>query len=180
VKVDQAVDFFNAYLDVEFAEAVAVYHEPDDVLASRREVSESYMYSLPGFRMASRLGRPPMSAERLAELSRSAKVSRRVLFMVNEYRHVNFGPIFAAFVSGAQPILADSYESLLYATEVDEEIKIISEFFVDFDHLSSVKWNHAQGVDVGDPGESVAVRALTEPGEPEHQRDWLRMRDATA
>ncbi|NUW35077.1 hypothetical protein HTZ77_27135 [Nonomuraea sp. SMC257] len=178
VDIDEAVDFFASYLDAEYAERLAVLFEPDDVLRSRREISESFMHELPGTSMRSVLGRAPTSAEELARIARSAARSvqraHRVLFLVEEYDNPSFGQLFAGYVSGATPSRIGSFGLLLYATVINGRLKIIGDRAKDYD---ASEWTHGQGAEIGTPGTPRRVRPLVEPEHPDHRRYRATVRD---
>ncbi len=66
--LDDAVDFFNAYLDIDYQGRVAAYSEPEEILEERWTAILSFFRSTPEFPMSPDFGKhrgwPP---ERLAK-----------------------------------------------------------------------------------------------------------------
>lgn len=183
MEIDGAVDFFNAYLDAEYAEAVAARSEPDQVLDERRRASEAFMYAAPGVVMSSVIGRGRgWSAEKLSEYAQTVhQVARRVLFLVAEYRHSEWDRLFAGYASGPRPRITGSYGQLLYAAEIEGQPKIIAQYAPEIlEPAPPMRWSHAQGAEIGDPGRPVAIRALAEPTLQEHRQDWIALRESMA
>ncbi|MER5704947.1 hypothetical protein ABT023_23785 [Micromonospora sp. NPDC002296] len=174
--LDNAVDFFNKFLDAEHQQAMAALTEPDDVLEERRNVTQSLMHSPPGTIMASPAGRAlGHSAEELAEFSANAsRPQRRTLFLVAEYRNATWQTLFAGYTSGAHPDTSLVYERLYYASEVEGTPKMISEYLIEieFEMDAEVRWRHAQGVKIENPGQLVAAHAIREPALEEQRQSW--------
>lgn len=183
MEIDDAVEFFNAYLDAEYAEGVAARSEPDEVLDERREASESFMHAVPGAIMSSVIGRGPgWSTEKLAEYAQTVnQVARRVMFLVAEYRCPAWGRIFGGYASGPRPRITGSYGQLLYAAEVEGRLKIIAQYAPEIlEPAPPMRWSHAQGAEIGKLGRPVALRVLAEPTLEEHRQDWLAICESMA
>jgi len=172
VNIDVAVEMFRSYLHAEHEEEVAVYAESDEVLAQRKINSESFMHTANGD-MHSTIGRPPLTPERLAEFASGVVVTPRTLFLVAEYTHPVWGRLFAAYVSGSRPQTASSYEQLLYAAEIEGQLKIIAKYMEDFLELEApMRWTHMQGEEVGVLGVPVATRTFVQPERERHREEW--------
>ncbi|NBE84943.1 hypothetical protein [Micromonospora rubida] len=176
MNLDNAVDFFNEFLDAEHQQAMAALTEPDDVLEERRDITQGLMHSPPGTIMASPIGRAlGHSVEELVEFSANAsRPQRRTLFLVAEYRNTTWQALFAGYTSGAHPDTSLAYERLYYAREVEGAPKMISEYLIEieFETDAEVQWRHAQGVKVPNPGQLVAAQAIREPVLEEQRRSW--------
>ncbi|MCX5342154.1 hypothetical protein [Streptomyces atratus] len=175
MEIDESVEFFNAYLDSEYAAAVAARTEPDEVLDERTATLETFMHAAPGTIMSPAVGRGRgWTAERLEKAARTVnEVARRNLFLVVEYKHSDWHSLFAGYVSGPTPLTTGSYGQLLYACEIDGLPKIIAEFFPEIlEPAPPMKWSYAQGAQIGVLSKPKAIRALSEPTFAEHQQDW--------
>ncbi|MFE3379515.1 hypothetical protein [Streptomyces anulatus] len=179
--IDDAVTFFNSYLDVEHEGNVAIYSASDEVVKELRARSMTFWQASPGATLSPSFGRPMgMHPDQVADLARSVNLARRTLFMVAEYRGPDGGRLYAAFTSGDRASTAQSYGGLLHAAEVAGELKIIASYKEDFDKASPpVHWRHSQGVEITLPAAPVAVRPLEAPsGQAAHQEDWEGLRDS--
>ncbi|WP_411079711.1 hypothetical protein [Streptomyces sp. cmx-18-6] len=179
--IGDAAKFFNAYLDIERIGSMAVYSEPDEVVNSYRTSSMRFWHASPGTPLSPSFGRPMgMDSDQLAQLARTVSLARRTLFLVAEYRAHEGDSIYAGFVSGDRARTAESYGGLLYATEVNGDLKIIASYKEDFDGVSPpVRWRHSQGVEIDLPGPPISVRPFEAPiGHPAHLGDWEKLRDS--
>lgn len=76
---------------------------------------------------------------------------------------------------------AGSYSELLFATEIDGELKIIASFGKEFDSVPPpVRWSHTQGARIEGLGAPVSVRPLLAPTLDAHRQDWEALRDMTS
>ncbi|ARF73947.1 hypothetical protein ACPEIF_07495 [Streptomyces sp. NPDC012600] len=183
ISIDDAVNFFNAYSDIEHAGITATYSEPDEVVNEYRTGSMRFWHAEPGTPLSPSFGRPMgMGSDQLAQLARNVSLVRRTLFLVAEYRGRDGGSVYAGIVSGDRTRTAESYGGLLYATEVDGDLRIVASYKEDFGKVSPpVHWRHSQGMDIGLPGPPVAVRPLAAPtGQAAHLKDWEGLRDSVA
>ena len=174
-QMEDVVKFFNSFLDIYYAGTLAVYSESDAVLDERRAASMEFVHAVPGVIMSPLFGRERgLPADELAEFAEEMDVTRRPLFLVAEYRHPSWGALYGGYIGDDSSATAGSYGGLLYATEIDRELKIIAIYREDFDKASPpVRWRHSQGAEIGDPGKPVAVRPLEAPTErAAHRQDW--------
>ncbi|MFD4949354.1 hypothetical protein ACFWNT_44465 [Streptomyces sp. NPDC058409] len=179
--IESVMQFFDTYLDVEYAAAVSARTEQNALLDKRVAALEGFLHAVPGVIMSPTIGRGQnWSAERLAKASHSVgDVARRTLFLVAEYNHPEWRPLYAAYVSGPTPLSTGSYGQLLCATEVDGNMKIISEYFPEIlEPAPPMTWSHAQGAAIDLPGTPTTVRALAAPTFKEHEEDWTSMSSA--
>jgi hypothetical protein len=170
-----ASEFLNSYLDAEYAERLASRTESDEVLSERRRLSESFFRSTPDSPMFSVIGRRPgYSAEELADYARTVdQLARRVLFLVAEYEHSEWGRVFAGYVSGSSPRITGAYELKLFVKEIEGERKIIAQYASEIlKPAPPVQWVHVQGVHIDDLGSPLAVKSLSEPTFKAHRLDW--------
>lgn len=173
--LDRASEFLSSYLDAEYAERLASRMQPDEVLGARRRISESFFYSTPDSPMFSAIGRRPgYTTEELAEYSQSAnQAARRVLFLVAEFEHHEWGRLFVGYVSGSSPRITGAYELQLFVKEIEEEPKIISQYAAEIlKPAPPVQWVHVQGACIDDLGGPLAVKSLSEPTFKAHRLDW--------
>ncbi|WP_150233586.1 hypothetical protein [Streptomyces filamentosus] len=176
------MEFLSAYLDAEFEEARAVRQGSDAVLRRRTEASEDFMYSVPGYIMASVYGRPPMTESQLEEYALTVdQVAHRKLFLVSEHRHRNWASLFAGYISGDSPLSLGAYGLLLYCAEIEGGLKIISSYYPEPLSVEvPTVWRHAGGVEFDDVDSAVRVQAIEAPKRPEHLRDWDMRRELAA
>ncbi|MEV8333873.1 hypothetical protein [Streptomyces niveus] len=181
MNLEQASEFLNSYLDAEYAEGLASRTEPDEVLGERRRVSESFLYSTPDSPMFSVIGRRPgYSADELEEYAQSVdQVARRVLFLVAEHEHPEWGRLFVGYVSGSSPRITGAYEFKLFVKEIEGEPKVTAQYASEIlKPAPPVQWVHVQGARIDDLGGLVAVKALSEPTFKAHRLDWAATRDS--
>ncbi|MCX4846577.1 hypothetical protein [Streptomyces sp. NBC_00893] len=181
--LEDVVKFFKAYLDVDYAGNVAVYSESDEVLNGRRDASMKFWHAVPGTFLSPGFGRPMgMTAEQLSQLSATANLAHRKLFMVVEYSDPTWGILYTGYIGGDRETTAQSYAGLLYATKIKGDLKIIAHYREDIDKVSPpVHWRHSQGAEMTSLATPVAVRALEAPtGRAAHRQDWETLRNAVA
>ncbi|GAA1935958.1 hypothetical protein GCM10009716_48780 [Streptomyces sodiiphilus] len=179
IAVEEVGDFFQSYLDAEFAASSAVSTEPDEILEQRRAILESFMYSVPGKVMSSGIGRGRgWSAEQLADLAQRMKVARRPLFLVVEYVHPKWKQLFAGYIGGGKPRTAGAYGELLFAAEIEGKMRVIATYREDFDRVPPpVHWKHAQGAEIGKLARPVGVLPVEAPtSRAAHFQDWQDFR----
>lgn len=179
--IEDAVIFFNAYLDIEHEGNVATYSASDEVVNELRTRSMGFWHASPGAILSPSFGRPMgMHPDQLENLARSVNLARRTLFLVAEYRGPDGNSIYVAITSGDRAETAQSYGGLLHAAEVKDELKIIASYKEDFDRVSPpVHWRHSQGAEITLPDTPVAVHPLEAPtGQAAHQDDWEDLRDS--
>ncbi|MFJ1590153.1 hypothetical protein ACIOD0_07880 [Kitasatospora albolonga] len=177
--IDDAVNFFNSYSDIEHTGNIATYSEPDEVVNEHRADSMRFWHAEPGTPLSPSFGRPMgMGSDQLAQLARNVSLVRRTLFLVAEYRGREGDSVYAGIVSGDRTRTAESYGGLLYATEIGGDLRIVASYKEDFDAVSPpVRWRHSQGRDIVLPGPPIAVRPLATPtGQAAHLKDWERLR----
>lgn len=165
-----AVRVFQSYLAAEYAEAVAVRTESDEVLRERRAASEEFMVSTAENIMSSAHGRAPVSPEDLKKYALTAnQVAQRVLFLTVEHAHPRWGSVYAGYISGGRPTTTGSYGMLLFSVDIGGELKIAAEYLPDFyDSGPEPRWRHGQGERMDNLGEPLAAHMTVEPSRPEH------------
>lgn len=179
--MDDAVNFFNSYLGVEYAGQVAVSSQPDEVVNDLRAEIMTFWHAAPGVPLSPPFGRlTGISPEQLAQKSAETNPVRRELLLAAEYDDPTSGKLYAGYIGGDRELTALTYGGLLYATEVEGQLKIISSCKEDFNAVPPpFGWRRSQGAQVSPAGPPVAVRPLREPtGRAVHRQDWLALRDA--
>lgn len=173
--LEYSSEFIESYLDAEYAERLASRTEFDEVLDERRRTSESFFHSTPDSPMFSVIGRRiGYSAEELAEYAQTAgQIARRVLFIVAEFEHPEWGNLFAGYVSGASVTTTGAYDSKLFVKEIKGRPKIIAQYASEIlKPAPPVQWIHVMGEHIADVSGPSAVKALREPTFEAHRLDW--------
>ncbi|WP_335932615.1 hypothetical protein [Streptomyces sp. PTD5-9] len=181
--LEEAVTFFNSYLDLDWAGNRAVSSESDEVVNALRSDSMKFWHSVHDAPLSPSFGRPMgMTPEQLARMAAKIELVRSELFLVAEYRDPTWRTLYAAYIGGGRVTTAQSYGRLLYATEIQEEIKIIAAYREDFDKTPPpMHWQHSQGAEITLTDPPVAVCALKAPtGRKAHRQDWEMMRNSIA
>ncbi|WP_329538967.1 hypothetical protein OG345_01920 [Streptomyces sp. NBC_01220] len=179
--IEDTQSFFNSYLDIDYAGNTAVYSESDETVNELREESMTFWHALPGVQLSPTFGRPMgMPVEQLAQLAATVELARRALFLVAEYSDPTWGKLYAAYIGGDRESTARSYGGLLYAAEINGNLKIIASYREDIDQLPPpVRWRHSQGAEIDPPKTAVSVHPLEAPtGRAAHRQDWEALRDA--
>ncbi|WP_190123256.1 hypothetical protein [Streptomyces inusitatus] len=178
--MDEAVSFFNSYLDADYAGNLAVRSESDEVLKERQIASRGFWHSTLNAPLSPGFGRPVgMPSEELARLAAKMNPVRRRLFLVAEYDDVEWGALYAGYIGGRGRTV-QSYGGLLYAAGINGELKIIASYKEDIDKVPPpLRWCHSQGVEITLSGNPVAIRPLEVPtGRIAHKQDWEAFRNA--
>jgi len=173
--LDDALEFFNAYLDAEYGAVLACRTEVDEVLDARVQAAETFWHAEPGGIISLAIGRRPgYSVDELAAYARGvSQVARRVLFIIAEHHHAKWGRVFGAHLSNTRSATTGLYGALLYAAEVGDELKLIAEYAPEVTlPAPPVQWTHVQGADLGDLGRPLVAQAPTEPTYGGHREDW--------
>ncbi|MFF8713920.1 hypothetical protein ACF07T_21150 [Streptomyces sp. NPDC015184] len=179
--LEDAVEFFNFYLDIDRDGNNAVRTEPDDVVNSLRSKIMRLWNSVPGVPLSPSFGRPMgMTPENLAEMAAHMERVRRPLFTVAEYQDPAWQVLYAAYIGGNKPTTAQAYGGLLYATGIQGELKIIASYREDIDkEPPPMHWQHVQGAEIALAGPPVAVRTFQGPTAIEaHLQDWEMLRNS--
>ncbi|MEU3654798.1 hypothetical protein AB0E67_18665 [Streptomyces sp. NPDC032161] len=179
--LEDAVDFFNSYLDVDYAGNKAVFLEGDEAVNTLRENSMKFWHSEHGVPLSPSFGRTMgMTPEQLNEMAAKVNLARREIFLAAEYSDPIWRTLYAAYVGGDRVTTARSYSELLYAAEIQDEIKIIASYREDINKVSPpVHWRHSQGAEISLSGPPLAVIPLQEPtGRKAHQQDWEMNKNA--
>lgn len=179
--IDDAVSFFNSYLDVEYAGQVAVGSQSDGVVNDLRAEIMTFWHAAPGVPLSPPFGRlMGMSPEQLAQQAAEMNAVRRALLLVAEYDDPTSGQLFAGYIGGDRDLTALTYGGLLCALEVEGQLRIVSSCKEDFNAVPPpFGWRRSQGAQVSPVGSPVAVRPLEEPsGRAAHRRDWWAIRDS--
>ncbi|MFD2767476.1 hypothetical protein [Micromonospora eburnea] len=165
--LDEAVEFYTAYLDALYQYEVAVRTEPDDVLAERRARAQAFLDPLRGTWVDTSSPRPPdMTPEQISERAEKLPtVARPSLFLVAEFAVPEWNSLFAGYTGGADEGTFRSYMFRYFAGEVEGKPAIITQYMLEpsYGEPGQVTWDFTQGVEVGDLGRPVAARGLQEP-----------------
>ena len=174
--IDEAVTYFQGFLDAVYEQDIANLTEPDDQLEQRVARTEAFMCSSPGTSMTSPFLRPRgLPAEELAVIAqKAAKPVRRPIYVVAEYDVPGWGACFAADVGGGEETNDIAYERQYWAMEVDGEPKIVALYGIDF-YAEGLAWKNIAGVVIGRTGHPVAVRALREPRVPRDRTNYQHL-----
>jgi hypothetical protein len=179
VDLDEAVEFYTAYLDALYQYEIAVRTEPDDVLAERRAQAQTFLDPRRGTWVDTWSPRPPgLTPEEISE--RGAKlptVQRPALFLVAEYVVPERGSLFAGYTGGAAKRTYRSYMYRFLTGEVDGKPAIVTQYSIEpsYGEEDQVTWEFTQGVEVADLGRPVAARGLQEPFLDEQIPDYRRI-----
>ena len=174
VDIEDAVRFYNSYLDADYAGAMAANSEPDEILDAREAEVMSFMHVPRGIIMSPGFGRRRgCSASEIARRAQWADCLRRSLFLVVEFAYSDGHGLFGGYAGGGRSLAAGSYSELIFAREIDGELKIVAFHMKDFDiEPPPVHWVHHQGTVIDDPGEPVRIRPLLAPTLETNRRDW--------
>ncbi|MFF3735353.1 hypothetical protein ACFYXM_35075 [Streptomyces sp. NPDC002476] len=181
--MEEAVAFFESYLDFEHRGSLAILDEPDEVLkALRSRILNQFWHEAIGTPISPTFGRPPgMTPDQMVTLSQKMRPVRRSLLLVAEHeapKTIPGKPLYAGYISGDTESTAQSYGGLLVAAIMsDGEMKLVASYKEDFmQSAPPVRWRQSQGLRISLVCSPVAVRPLKAPtGRAVHQQDWQRL-----
>lgn len=189
--LDEAVDFFQRFIQAEYEMAVAAYSEPDSQRYARK--LEAFEQLLKGVRTRDARVRGVDDLElgilgddwfetgkRILERYRP-----RTLFQVKHYTHSELGDLFRAYVSEPDAFMGKAYSASFYATQVEDTLRVISLYFIcdECEMTGTVQgapcpecqgtgWRFMEGRRIGPPGTLVGVRKLQPPSRPEQLKEY--------
>jgi|GEM_PF-3930214 len=115
-----------------------------------------------------------------------ASFARRKVFMAVQYVHPQYGPgfsnlqpgeaLFACYLGDEKKPWQSDYGKRAFVAEVDGSLKIIAEQYLDTASRNSVEWGEffaqADGYEIPDPGEKVAVKKVEPPENEVHRKHY--------
>ncbi len=160
-----AIDFIRLFIEQEYKSLVVAQSERDvNKFFSTIEALSSYC--VPGLALAF-VQRPYKPADDWFKNEEDASKiwQRRKLFQIKRYEYSAYGDIFRCYVSDTVAG-KDTCFSCLYVARVEENLKVISKYSIDFEG----GWDYQGGIELDRLGDLVEVQKLASPSWPDYMK----------
>lgn len=192
--LDEAVDFFQRFIQAEYEMATAAYGERDPLVYAQKY--KEFERFLEGVKTLDSRGRDldGFTIELMAEEGEDwfemgkevlGQLRPRTLFQVKHYLHPEWEDLFRGYLSHPRAALVDSYGFNFYAARVEDELRIIAIYSICDEcnvtgrirgspcrECGATGWSFLEGRHLDAPGKLVGVRKLRPPTAPEQLAEY--------